>query len=86
MKFITAIATLIIAGTTYADIQVAKSTKDEQLKPVNQGGVFADATLTKDQRLKIAAIMKADREEMKKQIEELHANHATKKNPKRQRL
>ncbi len=72
MKFTIAIAALTIAAATYAEKPATNQSKQVQPIPVMEGGLFVGITLTKDQKQKIVAIMKAERNEMKKQMKELN--------------
>ncbi len=79
MKLTTAIAALVIAGATYAEKPVTEKSNNEPVEAVHKGGLFSDETFTKEQRLKIAEIMKADREEMKKEFEKLKVSKGKEK-------
>ncbi len=81
MKFITALATLLIAGAAYAEKPVTTKAKHAQVKPAMQG-LFAGITLTRDQQKQLAAIMKNDRKEMKQQMKGLRDNRKDKKGNK----
>ncbi len=80
MKLKTIFVALVITTAAYAEKPTRP--KSKLPKAAMQGGLFEDINLTKDQQKKIAVIMKAEREEMKKQMKELRDNRKAQKGNK----